>query len=137
MERGTQNGLAQVGVALPQAAFETVGPGAEPSGVGNKLALILLVGNNLSQLDLDVLRLGGLAAEARQGVGGPVKTTTLDIVTRGVGQKQQTTAKDGAPNKLETDGNAVGASVAKVFGAVDDARGEEETDRNAELVAGN
>lgn len=136
LEGSTENGLAQVGVGLKDGTAEAVGPRAEPSGRGNKLALVLLVGDDLSKLDLDVLGVLGLATKLGKGGGGIGESALLDEVSGGVGEQHETTTKDQSPGELNGDGDAVGASVGAVLGAVDDASSQEKTDGDAELVSG-
>lgn len=136
LERGTEDGSSKVGLGGPETALEAVGPAAEPGGVGDQSTLVLLVGNNLSNLSLDELGVLGLAADARQGVNGSRDITLLDVVSWGVGEEEETTTEDDSPGELETDGDAVGVGAVEALGAVDDARGEKETNGDAELVTG-
>ena len=136
LQRSTQDGLAQVRVGLPQRALEAVGPAAEPGGRGDQLALILLVGDDLGELNLDVLGALGLAAQAGERVGGLGEVALLDEEAGRVGEEHQTAAQDEGPGELDGDRDAVRASVGALLGGVHDARGEHDTDGDAELVAG-
>lgn len=137
LERGTQDRAAQVGLATPEAALEAVGPRSEPGGVGDKLALILLVGDDLSKLNLDELGVTGLTTEAGERVGSLVQTTALDEVTGGVGQEEQASGEEDTEDELDTDGDTVRAGVIVVLGLVNDTGCEQQANGNAELVAGN
>jgi hypothetical protein len=134
LQRSTENGAAKVGASVPEGALEAVGPRAEPGGVGDQLTLVLLVGDDLSKLDLDVLRVLGLATKARQRIGGLEEVAALDEVTRRVGKKHETTAKDQSPSELDGNGNAVSTSVVAALGSVDDNRSQHDTNGDAELV---
>lgn len=135
LERSAQDGKTQVGVAPPQATLEAVGPRSEPGGVGDKLALVLLVGDNLSKLNLNVLGLAGLATETGERVGGFVQPAALDKVTGRVGQEDQATSQNGTPDELDANGDSVSLGATDAFGAVYDTRGEQQSDGDAELVA--
>lgn len=136
LKRGTEDSLAEVRVGLPEGTLEAVGPRAEPSGGGNKLTLVLLVGDNLGKLDLDVLGVGVLATELGQGVGGSSEVTLLDEVAGRVGKAHETTGEDDSPDELNSDGNAINTRVGPLLGSVNDASGKHETDGDAELVTG-
>lgn len=134
LKRGTKDSLAEVGVGLPERTLEAVGPGAEPGGGGDKLTLVLLVGDNLSKLDLDVLRVGVLTTETGQRVGGSSEVTLLDEVAGRVGKEEQTTGEDDSPDELNGDGNAVSTGIRPLLSSVDDAGSKHETNGDAELV---
>lgn len=137
LERSTKNGLAQVGVGLENGAAEAVGPALVPATSRNNGALVLLVGNNLRKLGLDVLAVGGLATQSGEGVASLLDLATLDEVSGGVGKEHQTATKDETPGKLNGNGDAVLASVATVSDCVVDAGGDEETQSDGKLVASN
>jgi len=135
LKRGTENGLAEVGVGLEERTLEAVGPTADPAGGWNQGALVLLVGNNLGKLGLDVLRVGWLTTQAAKSITSLLNATTLDEVTWGVWKEEKTDTKNKTEDELDTDWDTVRASVRAVLGGVVDARSEEETDGNAELVS--
>lgn len=137
LERGTEDGSSQVRLAGPERTLEAVGPGAEPGGGGDQGTLVLLVGDNLSKLVLDILRVLRLASDTGQGVDSLLDLTLLDEVTGRVGEEEQTATENQSPGELNGDGDTVGASVVVVLGAVDNARGEQDTNGNAELVTSN
>lgn len=136
LHRSTEDGSAKVRLAIPEAALEAVGPAAEPSSIGDDLALVLLVGDDLGDLRLDVLGVLRLATDSGEGFDGVLDAATLDEVSRRVGEEEETTAEDDGPGELETDGDLVGLHAVEVLGSVDDAGSEEETDGDAELVTG-
>lgn len=133
---GTEDGSAEVGLAVPEAALEAVGPRTEPGGGRNHLALVLLVGDDLSNLRLDVLGVLGLTTDTGEGVDSLLDLTTLDVVSRRVREEEKTTTEDDSPGELDTDGDLVRLHGVEVLGSVDDTGGEEETDGDAELVTG-
>lgn len=135
LQGSAQDSLTEVGVGLEEAATEAVQPATEPGGGGHESTLILLVGDNFGELDLNVLRVLGLATDAGEGMGGLGDVALLDEVTRRIGKEEQATAEDEGPGELDGDGNAIGTGVVPVLGAVDDDRGKQQTDGDAELVA--
>ena len=135
LKRGTEDSSAKVRLAIPEAALEALSPAADPRGGGNDLALILLVGDNLSQLSLDILGVLGLTTNTGEGVNGVFDAAPLDKVSGRVGEEQETTTEDDSPGELNGDGNAVGLGAVEVLGSVDDAGGEKQTDGDAELVS--
>jgi hypothetical protein len=137
LQRGTKDGLAQVAALLPERTLEAVGPTRNPASGGDHGTLVLLVGDDLGKLGLDVVRVTGLATESGQCVAGSLNVTALDEVARRVGEEEETTTENETEDELNTDGNAVGGSAVDVLGTVVDARGQQETNGNAELVTGN
>ena len=137
LERGTEDGAAKVGLGLPETSLEAVGPAAEPGSRGDKGTLILFVGNDLSDLTLNVLGLSGLTTDTGQSSNGGLDVTALDEVAGRVGQEEETGGEDDSPGELNANGDTILAGVAVVLGSIDDNRGEENTDGDAELVAGN
>lgn len=134
LKGSTEDGSSEVGAASPEAALEAVGPAAEPGGVGDELALVLLIGDDFRKLGLHVLGVTGLAADTSEGASGLVNLAALDEVARRVGKEEEAAAKDDGPRELDGDGNAVRSGAIDSLGAVDDAGGEQETDGDAELV---
>lgn len=119
LQRGTQDGAAQVRLLMAETALEAVGPGVEPAGVGDDGALVLLVGHDLGQFDLDVFRVTGLASQFRQRDGRVLETALLDEVSWRVGESHETERQDESPCELDGNGDSVGASVTSPFGGVD------------------
>lgn len=137
LERCSQDGTAQVGLLDPEATGEAVNPAGDDAGLGNDGALVLLVGDNLSQLDLDVGRVLGLSTKSAESVGCAVETANLDEVTWGIWQEHQATSEDDTPEELDGDGDTVGSSIWAALGGVGHAGSEQETDGDAELVTSN
>ena len=104
--------------------------------MGDDLHLELVVGNDLGKLIPDILGIERLVAQAGEDDGGPVHLALLDEEAGGLREEEDTASKNEGPGHLETDGDTVRAAVDTVLGAVVNARGQEETDANAELVAG-
>ena len=135
LEGGTENGLAEVGVGREDGTTEAVGPSTDPASSWNHGALVLLVGDNLGKLGLDVLRVGWLTTEAAESLASLLDTATLDKVTWGVWKEEETTTKNDTEDELDADWDAVRASVGAVLSGIVDARSEEETNGNTELVS--
>lgn len=136
LKRGSEDSLAKVGVGLEDRATEAVHPAVDPAASRDERTLVLLIGNDLSKLSFDVLRVLRLTTDAGEGLARLLYPTTLDVVTRGVWQEQKTTTEDETEDELETDRHAVLSGALVVFDAVVDARGEQQTDSDAELVTG-
>ena len=134
---GTEDGLAQVGVRLPDGAAEAVGPALVPAACGDDGALVFLVGNNLRELSLDVLAVLGLTTQSGERGASLLDATALDEVSRGVGKACDTDREDDTPGELDANGNAVLAAVTTVLDSVVDAGSDEETEGDGELVASN
>ena len=94
-----------------------------------------MVGDDLSKLVLNVLRVKRLTTDATKSGSGLVQLALLHVVTRRLGQESKTNREDDSPEKLNSDGDTVGASVAAVLCGVYDAVGEQDANGNAELVA--
>lgn len=137
LKRGTENGAAQIGLLLPERTSEAVLPASEPASIGDGVALVFLVGNNLSDFGFDVFRITGLATKFAKSSDSIIDTALLDVVTRRVGKEQETDTKNNSPDVLKSNGNTVGSGVVAVLGTIDDARGQQQTNGNAELVATN
>lgn len=134
LQRSTKDGSAQVRLGLEKRALEAVGPGTEPRSVGDESTLVLLVGDDLGDLTLDILGVAGLATDARESTDSVFDSALLDKVSGGVGEENKTTTEDDSPGELDTDGDAVRGRAVNIAAAVDDAGGKEETDCDAELV---
>jgi hypothetical protein len=143
LERGTEDSLAEVGVGLEEGSLEAVGPARDPATGGDKLALVLLVGNDFSKLklnhgpELSRLGVGGVdTTDLHQSLLGLIGTAALDKVTRGVREAGNTTTEDKTPGELDTNGDAVLASVTTTLDAIVDTGSKQETNGDAELVTG-
>ena len=124
LQRGTQDGLAQVRVRLPQRAFEAVGPARHPARGRDQRALVLLVCDDLRQLGLDVLRRAWLAAQPGERLAGLFDFTTLHVVPRRLWQEDETHTEHETEDELDADGDAVGARIGAVLREVVDDRGQ-------------
>ena len=122
---------------MTETALEAVGPATEPIGCWNKLSLVFLVGDDLGELSLNVLRLGGLASESAESRSSFLDVSSLDEISWRVWQEQQTASEDGSPNELNANGNSVRAGVGSVLCAIHDAGSKQETDSDTELVSSN
>ena len=135
LERSSKNGLAQVGVGLPDRAAEAVGPALVPATSRNDGALVLLVGNDLGKLRLDVLAVLGLASQLGESGLGLGDVLALDVVPGRFRKACNTTAEDETPGELNGNGNAVLATVGTVLDAVVHAGSDEETQSDGKLVS--
>ena len=126
--------LAEIGAGRSDRSAEAIGPGRNVATLGNDLHLVLVVGYNFGKFLLDIFAVLGLSANAREGVRSFIKPALLDIVTRRLGQEEQTGGQDDGPEKLNADGNTVGTRVVAVLGSVIDAVGEQDTDGYEELI---
>jgi hypothetical protein len=130
----TDETAAGVGRGLHDASGEAGCPRTEVAGLRNNGHLILVVGNDLSKLVLDVLGVKRLTTDATKGRSSLVELALLDPVTGRFGEKSKTDSEDDSPKELNSDGDTVRSSVAAFLGGVDNAVGEEDTNGNAELV---
>lgn len=94
-----------------------------------------MVGDDLSKLLLDVLRVLGLAADTREDSGGLPKLPVDDEVSWGFWEDEKSSCKDDGGNELDGDRDAVGAGIKSVLGSVVDARGDHETNGDGELIS--
>ncbi len=62
------------------------------------------------------------------------EVSALDVVTWGIWESEETSSKNDSPSKLNGDWDTVLSGVVDVLCDVDEDRGEEDTDGNAELV---
>jgi len=136
LQGSSENGSAQVAARLGQSTLEAVCPAAEIAVLRDDLHFVFVVGNDLGQFLLDHLRIAGLPPESRQNHGGAVEVAALDKVSWRFGEEEEAGREDQSPGQLDGDGNAVGAGVVAVLGAIVDTRGEKDTDGDAELVSG-
>lgn len=137
LERSTKDGLAEVGVGLEERTLEAVGPRSEPGGGGDELALVLLVGDDLGKFNLDVLRVLGLTTKTGEGIRRLGELALLDEITRRVGEEEKAAAEDDGPDELDSDRDAVVGGAGVILGGINHARGQHDTNGNAELVTGN
>lgn len=134
LERSTEDSLAEVAVLLPERTLEAVCPTRNPASGGDHGTLVLLVGNDLGKLGLNVVGVTGLATQSSQSAASSLNVTTLDEVARRVGEEEETTTKNDTEEELDTDGDTVRSSVVDVLGTVVDAGSQQETNCDTELV---
>ena len=131
----TEDGPSKIAAGLGKTAFETSGPTAPVSIGRHHLHLVFVIGDNFRQFVLDVVGRHRLAAQSRQTSRGLVELTLADEITGRFGKQEQAGSKDESPCHLDGDGNAVRAGVITILGGVVDARGQEDTNGDTELVA--
>ncbi|KFZ08750.1 hypothetical protein V501_05831 [Pseudogymnoascus sp. VKM F-4519 (FW-2642)] len=136
LEDYAEDRAADVGGALGDGAVEAVGPAAKVGGLRDDLHLVLVVGDDLGKFVLDVVGLNWLATNGRESLGGVFEPALLDVETGRLGQEEETGREDDGPQELHGNGDAVGSGVVAVLCGVDDTVGEEDTNGDAELVAG-
>lgn len=134
LHEDAENGTTDIGRRLGDLALEAGHPGSEVAGLGDDGHLVLMVGDDLGKLVLDVLRVDRLATDAGQGLCGLVELALLDEETGRLREQGQTPTENESPKELDGDGDSVGASVTAVLGRVDDAVGKQDTNGDAELV---
>ena len=125
-----------VAAAEEHRSLEAVGPASDVTGLGDDLHFVLVVGNDFGQFILDEVRVHGLSANVCEGLGGLFELAFLDKVTGRFGEEEKTGPEDDGPEELQSNGNPVRSGVISMLGTVDDAVGEQDANRNAELVAG-
>lgn len=136
LEDYAEDSAADVGGALEDGAVEAVGPALEVGGLRDDLHLVLVVGDDLGELVLDVVGVNWLATNGCEGLGGELELALLDEETGRLGQEEETSREDDGPQELHGDGDTVRSGIIAVLGGVDNAVGEEDTDGDAELVTG-
>lgn len=136
LKRGTENGAAQVGLLMPETTLEAVHPALQPASIGDHSPLILFVGDDFRQLDLDVLGLTGLSTEFGESDGCIFETALLDEVSGRIWEEEKTATEDDGPGELDGDGDSVGTRVCALLCGVDDDGSQHDTDGDAELVTG-
>lgn len=81
LDRGTEDGSAEVGSGVHESSLEAVGPRGEVSVLWNDRHFVLVVGNDLSEFGLDEFRAGRLVTKALENASGVVETTLHDEET--------------------------------------------------------
>ena len=119
LEWSSQDGTAQVRLLDPETTSKAVDPARDETRVRDERALILFVGNDFGQLDLDIFRIFGLPTKSAERIRSIVKSSTLNEVTRRVWQEEQATSKDKTPRELYANRDTVRASVGTVLSRVD------------------
>jgi len=67
-------------------------------------------------------------------MGSFLEVALLNVVTRRLGEEEETTSKNKSPEHLDGNWDSVRASVHSVLGGIVDARSKQDTDGDAELV---
>jgi hypothetical protein len=154
LERGTEDGAAQIALLVAETTLEAIGPAGEPPGGWDHfpgetlerraklvekqdIPLIFVVGDDLGNLDLDVLAVDWLSTKSGECFHTLLNAAALDEITRAIGEEEETDAENEAPGELDRDGNAVLAGIVAVLRGIVDAGCEEQTDGDTELVTGN
>lgn len=134
LERGAENGQAEVGVGSTQTASEACLPGSKVRGGRDESGLVLVVCDDFLEFGIDEGRVL-LATDTQERLTSAVDTAALDKVSGRLGKKEETESENHGPQELDGDGDTVRTRVHAVLGGIVDARGEEETNGDTELVA--
>ena len=137
LHANTKDSAADVGGRASDLALEASHPRAEVAGLRNNGHFVLVVGNDLSKLVLNVFGVERLATDTAKRCGSLVELALLDPVTGRLRKQSKTSTEDESPQELHSDRDTVGTSVASVLGGVDDAVGKQDTDGDAELITSN
>ena len=137
LERCSEDGATQIALGFPYATREAVGPTGEVTVTGNDLALVLGVGNDFCEFDLDVIRVFRLTTENGQRSASLIEFATLHEITRGFREEEETGGQNDTPCELNGNGNTILTGVSSRLGGVDHDGSEEDSDCNAELVTRN
>jgi hypothetical protein len=135
LKRSTKDDTADVGGLIPERSGKANSPSGPEALLRNNGLLVFSVGDNLSKLELDVLGVSGLTTEPSEHLSSLLDVSVLNIEPGGIGKEEQSDTKDKTPSELDTDGDPVGTAIVAPLGGVGDARGEEDTDGDTELVA--
>lgn len=100
LERSAEDRATEIRAGVEERTSEAGCVRREPASRGNRTRLVLSVGDNLGELELDVVRRRGLAAETDEGVARLVELAALDVETRRVGEEEETDSKDDGPGEL-------------------------------------
>lgn len=107
LEGGSENRAAEVRAWVGESTLEAVCPGRDVPALRDDLHLILVVGNNLGEFLLDVVRVDGLATNAGKDCSSVDKVTLLDEVAGRLGKEEETDEKDQGWEELDSDGDTV------------------------------
>ena len=103
LQRSTEDCSAKVGVGLAETTRETLHPAGNEVGSWDDRTLVFLVGDNLSQFVLDIIRVDWVSTKSAESITGLLELTSLDEITWGIWESHQSTGKDKSP--CELDGN--------------------------------
>lgn len=134
LQGGSENDTTDVAGRVEEAAAEAMEPGS-PVSVGDGLHLVLVVGNDFSQLLTDIVRVSVLASEPGQHGLRILHLALLDEVARRFGEQEESTAQDESPEHLQSNRDTVRARVLAGLGAVVDTGSQQQADGDAELVS--
>lgn len=95
-----------------------------------------MIGNDLGEFVLDILRIDVLTAHRRQGLCRVLELPLLDKVSGAFGEEEETGSKNECPEELNGNGDAIGARVISVLSRVTHDIGEEDSEGDAEIVPG-
>lgn len=130
LERCTQDSSSQIRSGVSKRSRETSGPRIKVSTGGDELRFEFIVGDNFGEFLLDVLGIGGLTSDSRQGSSGIFDSSLFDKPSWRIGKEEETGTEDQSPSELNGDWDSVRRSVSSVLGSVDDTRSEQKTDGN-------
>ena len=94
-----------------------------------------MVGDDLSQLILDIVGIDWLPADFGQSLGGSFELALLDKVSWRFGEDEEADGQYDSPKKLNSDWDTVRAGIVAVLSCVDHTVGQEDTDGDTELVS--
>ena len=77
----TDDCTAGIAVPLEDRSLEAIRPAANPRRLRHNLQFILPIGNDLSQLVLDIVGINGLTTHRREGLGRFLKLPLVDKVS--------------------------------------------------------
>ncbi len=93
-----------------------------------------MVGNDLSQLILNVVGIDWLPTDSGQGFGGSLELALLDKVSRRLREDEETNGEDDSPEELDSDWDSIRAGIVAVLSGVDNTIGQQDTDGYTELI---
>jgi hypothetical protein len=134
LQGSSEDRAAEIGAGLSETALEAVGPWREVAALGDDAHLIFMVGNDLSQFLLDVLRVLGLAANTWQDSSCLLKLSVDDEVSGGFWEEEESSCEDDGWDELDGDRDAVRAGIQSVLGGIVDAGGNHKTQGDGELI---
>ena len=134
LEGGAENGPAKVGRGVKESTLKAVIPGSEIAVLRDNRKLVLVISDDLSEFLLNIFGALRFTTETGQDMGGFVEVTLLDEITGRLGKEEEASSKNDSPEHLDGDWDTIRTSIVSVLGAIIDARSEQDTDCDAELV---
>lgn len=107
LQRSTKDGSSQVRLLVTETTLEAVGPASEPAGGWDELSLVFLVGDDFGNLSLNVFGLSWLASKSAQSSSSGLDVSSLDVVSWGIWQEEETDSQDKTPGELDADRDSV------------------------------